>query len=346
MSSRASGIVSLIHFFCLQGSTTKSYKGFSPFELLYGRTVRGPIQIPKEQWSKEENVPEVTTSYQYVLELGERLNKTMKLAQTESERNRIRNKRLYNRKAKKRVFQVGDKVLVLLPSDHNKLLMQWKGPFEIKGCKGGNNYQTEINRKMKTFHINLLKQYVKMNNVEMAATPGRRDFPGNTREETQVGTGIEVQGVQGGKPQAAAFSRVDKNVVGTSADYVGEQENVGVDDEKLLELEVLRPKESISDICLEVELRRKQHNEIIGVLSRCEEIFTDIPGKTSVIEHRMRLIDDCPIRCRPYALPYAVRGEIQEEIPEMINTGIVCKSDSPYASPMVVVKKNILMMPV
>ena len=26
--------------------------GFSPFELLYGRTVRGPIQIPKELWTK------------------------------------------------------------------------------------------------------------------------------------------------------------------------------------------------------------------------------------------------------------------------------------------------------
>ena len=56
--------------------------GFSPFELLYGRTVRGPAQILKELWSKEENVPEVNTSSssQYVLELRERLNETMKLA--------------------------------------------------------------------------------------------------------------------------------------------------------------------------------------------------------------------------------------------------------------------------
>ena len=43
--------------------------GFSPFELLYGRMVRGPVQILKELWSEEEEVPEVTTSYQYVLEL-------------------------------------------------------------------------------------------------------------------------------------------------------------------------------------------------------------------------------------------------------------------------------------
>ena len=28
--------------------------GFSPFELLYGRNVRGPIQILRELWSVEE----------------------------------------------------------------------------------------------------------------------------------------------------------------------------------------------------------------------------------------------------------------------------------------------------
>ena len=81
--------------------------------------------------------------------------------------------------------------------------MQWKGSFEVKGCKGGNNYQIEVNRKMKTFHVNLLKQFVERDNVETTATPGRRDFPGETREETRVETGIEVQGGQtpGGSSQ-------------------------------------------------------------------------------------------------------------------------------------------------
>ena len=59
----------------------------------------------------------------------------MKFAQAELERNQCRNKKLYNRKAKKRVLQVGEKVLVLLPTDHNKLLMQWKSPLKSKGQK-------------------------------------------------------------------------------------------------------------------------------------------------------------------------------------------------------------------
>ena len=249
----------------------------------------------------------------------------MKLAQVELERNQIRNKKLCNRKAKKRVFQVGDKVLVLLSTDHYKLLMQWKGLFEVKGRKGGNNYQIEVNRKMKTFHVNLLKQYVERDNVETTATPGRRDFLGGTREEIRVGTDIEVQG---GKSQTAAVNGIGKKDDEASADYVKEQD-LSVDDKKLLVLGVLRPKESISDVCLGVELSREQQNEIMGVLGKREEIFVDILGKTSIIEHRVRLVDDRPIRCRPYALTYAVRGEIQEEIREMINTGIIREFNSP-----------------
>ena len=96
-----------------------------------------------------------------------------------------------------------------------------------------------------------------------------------------------------------------------SSDYVNEQEDVSADDEKLLEIGVLQPKENINDVCLRVELSREQQNKIVEVLSTREELFTDIPVKTSIVKHRVHLVDDRPIKCRLYALPYAVRGEIQ-----------------------------------
>ena len=37
--------------------------GFSPFELMYGRTVRGPMRILKELWTQESQETEVKTSY-------------------------------------------------------------------------------------------------------------------------------------------------------------------------------------------------------------------------------------------------------------------------------------------
>lgn len=47
--------------------------GFSPFEMLYGRTVRGPVTILRELWTKQEEKEEVNASYQYALDLQNRL---------------------------------------------------------------------------------------------------------------------------------------------------------------------------------------------------------------------------------------------------------------------------------
>ena len=48
--------------------------GYSPFELLYGRQVRGPLQIMKENW--EEQDEEITnSSLSFILETRARLEK-------------------------------------------------------------------------------------------------------------------------------------------------------------------------------------------------------------------------------------------------------------------------------
>ena len=47
-----------------------------------------------------------------------------------------RYKHYYDRKTKERKFAVGDKVLLLLPTDNNKLLMHWKGPSELISTVG------------------------------------------------------------------------------------------------------------------------------------------------------------------------------------------------------------------
>ena len=53
--------------------------GFSSFELLYGRTVRGLMQIFKDIWTKREE-PEVQNSYLYIFNLKQRLEETCKIA--------------------------------------------------------------------------------------------------------------------------------------------------------------------------------------------------------------------------------------------------------------------------
>ena len=82
----------------------------------------------------------------------------MKIALEELKRSQSKNKRLYDPGAK-RAFQVGDKVLILLSTDNNKLLLQWRGPFVVERCGNGNNYGVVVNKRIKNYHVNILKPY-------------------------------------------------------------------------------------------------------------------------------------------------------------------------------------------
>ena len=104
-----------------------SLGGFSPFELLYGRKVRGPMQVLKELLTKEGTEFEVKTTYEYVIDLKERLKETGSMAQEMLEKASGKHKFHYDKKSKPRSLDIGDKVLVLLPTNNNKLLLQWKG---------------------------------------------------------------------------------------------------------------------------------------------------------------------------------------------------------------------------
>jgi len=76
------------------------------------------------------------------------------------------------------------------------------------------------------------------------------------------------------------------------------------------------------------------------LLHEFEDIFCDLPGKTDAIEHRIVLTDGNPIRCKPYPVPYALKSTIIEEVKDMERLGVIEKSDSPYSSPILIVKKK------
>ena len=101
------------------------------------------------------------TSYQYLFELRERLEETLRIAREEIGKAQIRQKCYYDRKAKERSIEVEDKVLLLRPTDSNKLIMQWKGPYQVETKRGVKDYRINVRGKSKTYHINLLKKYQK-----------------------------------------------------------------------------------------------------------------------------------------------------------------------------------------
>lgn len=137
--------------------------GFSPFELVYGRTVRGPMTILRELWTNEDSEPDVKSTYQYVLDLKDKLTDTCELAKRELVKSSARYKKYFDYRTKRKSFKIGDKVLLLLPTDKNKLLMQWKGPYTVTGRVGVADYRIDKDGKIRTFHANLLKKYIDRN---------------------------------------------------------------------------------------------------------------------------------------------------------------------------------------
>ena len=135
--------------------------GFAPFELLYGRTVRGPVQILKQLWTEEIKQPDVKSIYACIIDLRERMEEGIKVTHESLQKAQRRYKKYYDRKAKQRKFQEGDEVLIMLPTDANKLLMQWKGPFKIEKKMEPNDFKIIIDGKSKVYHASMLKKYTK-----------------------------------------------------------------------------------------------------------------------------------------------------------------------------------------
>ena len=142
-------------------SVRQESTGYTPFEILYGRKIKGPMELLRAYWDQEEADSEVKTMYKYVLDLKNRLQETCQLAQEELSKSAQKHKLYYDKRAKPRSVAVGEEVLLLLPTKSNKLLLQWRGPYVVTKKVNQVDYMIRIRGKEKLFHINMLKHYVR-----------------------------------------------------------------------------------------------------------------------------------------------------------------------------------------
>ena len=117
------------------------------------------MAILNDLWKKKDTEPEVKITYQFVLDLQDKLQETCEIARQSLIKAKQTQEKHFDVKARNRKFQAGDKVLLLLPTDSNKLLMQWKEPFEIIESVNGNNYKIQLPERVRLFHVNMLKKY-------------------------------------------------------------------------------------------------------------------------------------------------------------------------------------------
>ena len=100
--------------------------GFSPFEIIYGRQVRGPLELLKEALDSQEK--EQVDVCKWEEQLQERLEIVRDTVRERETKAKAKMKAGYDKKAKPREFQEGSMVLLRIPGMAGKLEDAWDGP--------------------------------------------------------------------------------------------------------------------------------------------------------------------------------------------------------------------------
>src|SRR6218665_1197110 len=126
---------------------------------------KGPLQLIKKHWLHDEWIGKLKKPnlIEFVLGLRERIRKAM-LCVNESEFvGKSKSKHYYDLTARAVGFEVGEKVLVLLPLRGKPLLAKYSGPYVVTKRLNEVDYviSTPDRRKSsRVVHVNLLKRFV------------------------------------------------------------------------------------------------------------------------------------------------------------------------------------------
>ena len=86
-------------------------------------------------------------------------------------------------------------------------------------------------------------------------------------------------------------------------------------------------------------LTEEQSKQLKRVLDSHSKILTKDPGLTSLVMFDIDTGGAEPIHQRPYSTPVALKEKVDEEITWLLEKGYIVPSSSPWASPMVTVRK-------
>ena len=195
-------------------------------------------------------------------------------------------------------------MLILLPASTNKLLMAWRGPFKVIEKVFENNTKVIINGKERTYRVNLLKKYL-------------------TRGEIVK------------EKQLKHEPETSRTTMNANANVIIDNEE---EDTEMIKCVEVQRKENWTNVNINENLSKGKKVELEGIIKCYERTFTDSPGYSNVTEHKINV--DEPVYSKPYQMPFTVRQEVRDLIEKMLETGVIRKSDSAYASPLVLVKKK------
>ena len=199
----------------------------------------------------------------------------------------------------------------------SKVFSRWKGPATVVEVRSPYSYIVEYNGSRQHVHANkLLKYHVRVDEVICNSVCLNEDGP--TGDLLTVDT------------CAIVYDR--------DAEF-GQVKFVDVPSTKLNRQEQL-PSSRIAKERLE-HLSFQQQTELLSLLDRYPECFSEVPGYCGLVEHEIRVTNDFkPKRLRAYKVPERLKPEVDRQIQELLTLGFIRPSKSEMASPLVCVLKG------
>ena len=278
------------------------------------RVTIGPLLLLKEKWLDED--PEKISVLKYVATFKDRLFRAGQIAKRNLQESQSKMKVWYDRKAKSRCFEPGDRVLVLFPVVGNPLQAKYSGPYKVVKKISDTNYlvKTPDRRKeTQVCHINMLKAYHEKPKPELVTLNNRLGLESPTHSKDCVG-------------QVAEKEEDTESEVRLGND----QQPIKVQNSQIL-----------NDLGTKLShLPSVQRKELAEVITQYREVFPDVPSKTNLIEHDVDVGDSAPIKQHPYRVSPMKKELLDKEVQYMLKNDIIEESQSNWSSPCILVLKH------
>ena len=274
----------------------------------------GPLLLLKEKWLDED--PEKISVLKYVATFKDRLFRAGQMAKRNLQESQSKMKVWYDRKAKSRCFEPGDRVLVLFPVVGNPLQAKYSGPYKVVKKISDTNYLVKTpgrRKETQLCHINMLKAYHEKPKRELVTLNNRLGLESPTHSKDCVG-------------QVAEKEEDTESEVRLEND----QQPIKLQNSQILN--VLGTKLS--------HLPLVQRKELAEVITQYREVFPDVPSKTNLIEHDVDVGDSAPIKQHPYRVSPMKKELLDKEVQYMLKNDIIEESQSNWSSPCILVPKH------
>lgn len=285
--------------------------GFSPNELVFGHSVRGPLAVLKDGLDLMEPPKSLCDC---VNGFRRRLYEAVRLARENLTTVQSKMKQRFDQKVQRRAFAVGDKVLALLPVVSSPFHAKFAGPYSVVRKVSDVNYliATPDRRKSSQLcHVNLLKPYYV-----------RPDASGDITS----------------KPVALSSVLFPVSPL-VSAVAVQDQEEIRVPDDGVLRAR-LDNSETLKRLPeLLAHLAENQRIELSTLIQDFPSLFSDTPSQTHLIKHDIDVGEVSPIRQRFYRVSQEKRKHVDAEVQYLLDHGLAEPSASAWASPCLLVNK-------